>query len=130
MPKLEYFLVAESISIDQDRNTVSLFHVLEDATARTPWLFPQLVAVSAWNIQPEEIGSDFQATLRIHLPGEQQEPPESTVNFTGQQTRQRIHHFVQGLNAEEVGDVVFEILMNGKHAASHTFTIRARDESD
>ncbi len=30
MPKLEYFLICESVSVDQDTNRLSLFNVLED----------------------------------------------------------------------------------------------------
>jgi hypothetical protein len=30
MPSLEYFLIAESVSSDVQRNTISIFHVLND----------------------------------------------------------------------------------------------------
>ena len=66
--------------------------------------------------------------MRIHRPWAEEDPPESTVNFTAEHKRQRVSHFVQGLHGEQTGDVVLEILMNGKHAGSHTITIRAREE--
>ena len=47
MPKLEYFLVSESISIDRDRNQVSVFNILEEAyiPKAGPAVIPQSVAL-------------------------------------------------------------------------------------
>jgi hypothetical protein len=73
MPQLEYFLIAESISVDQSTNRVSLFNVLEEIQcaplpAGTPAIpgrtgIPQLVAVSSWNLSPEDQGREFQVSL-------------------------------------------------------------------
>ena len=54
MPTLEYFLLAESVSTDRERNTVSLFHILEEWIAQLPLVIPNLVAVSSWKMDEEE----------------------------------------------------------------------------
>jgi len=134
MPKLEYFLVAESMAMDKNRNTVSLFHVMESLSGGSPpLLVPTLVAVSCWKISDEEMGSDFQAALKIHLPGGQALPEEfeeSTINFTPHERRFRTHHFVKGLRIDHVGDVKFEMVLNGKHVAEHVVSIEPADQGD
>ena len=67
MPELEYFVVAESVSIDRDTNRVSLFNVVEEIfTSVVPFPF---VAVSGWNLTADEQrGSELQAGVRITKP--------------------------------------------------------------
>ena len=132
MPYLEYFLVADSVSTDRERNTVSLFHVLEEWRARLPLVIPQLVAVSSWVIPCEEMGQDFQVTLNIRLPGVRESPdlPIFPVNFTAVHPRHRTHHFVRGLRVEHAGDMVFEISINGDLAARRVVWVRASEESE
>lgn len=132
MPELEYFVVAESISTDRERNTVSLFHVVEEFRPRFPAVIPKLVAVSSWRVSPEEIGRDFQVTLEIQLPGQQSLPSDVgdlTVNFTAQSTGHRIYHTVKALSINAAGDAIFRILMNGKHVASRVIALRESEET-
>ena len=68
MPRLEYFLVAESISVDRETNQLSVFNVLDDLELSLPTQIPQLVALSSWNIEPHERDQDLQVMLRILLP--------------------------------------------------------------
>lgn len=131
MPQIEYFVVAESMALDKDRNTVSLFHVIERLAGSPPLLIPALVAVSYWKIAEEETGRDFQAALRIHLPGGQALPDEfqeNTINFTPHERRFRTHHFVKGLRIDHFGDVTFEMLLNGNHAAEHVVNVEPADQ--
>ena len=47
MAELEYFLVAESVSVDQLTNRISLFNVVEQvAASKFPVTIPQIVAVA------------------------------------------------------------------------------------
>ena len=126
MPTLEYFLLADSVSTDRERNTVSLFHILEEWIAQLPLVIPNLVAVSSWKMEEEDRGHDFQVALDIHLPGQQNSPDFQIlpVNFTGETARHRTYHFVRGLRVEEPGDVVFEICMNGRPAAKRVLCVR------
>jgi hypothetical protein len=132
MPKLDYFLVADSVSTDRERNTVSMFHILEEWSARLPLVIPELVAVSSWTIESDEMGQDFQVRLGIRLPGPQESPSFHIfpVNFTAHHRRHRAYHFVKGLRVEHAGDMVFEIFINEQLVASHVVWVRASDESE
>ena len=131
MPSLEYFVVADSISVDQDSDRISLFHIVEEVSATDlPARVPRPVAVSSWRVQPEEYGRDFQVTLKIHRPWEEKQPAyqEFAINFTAERERHRMHHFVVGLPIRQPGDLEFEVLLNGEHAARHIVTIRPLSE--
>jgi hypothetical protein len=134
MPKLEYFVVSQSISIDQDLNQVSVFSILEEVSIPKsgPAFIPQVVALSSWILEPEDEGQDFQVTLEVISPGA--EAPEETqkfsVNFTGSKKRHRIYNRILGLPVQQIGDVVFRLLLNGDHKASHTLTVRQHEDGD
>ena len=127
MPTLEYFLVADSVSTDRDRNTVSVFHILEEWTAQLPLVIPSVVAVSSWKMEEHDRGRDFQVALEIHLPGRRKSPDFEIlpVNFTAESARHRTYHFVRGLRIEQAGHVVFEISINGRPAAKHVLWVHA-----
>jgi len=131
MPKLEYFVVAQSLSTDRNTNLVSLFHVLEELTVpRVPWQLGGFVAVCSWNIAPEERDRDFQVVLKIHLP-EGQEPSvveNLKVNFTAEKPRHRVHLYVNEVPIEKPGEMRLELLLDGKHQAEHTLTIHVQDD--
>lgn len=117
--------------MDKDRNTLSVFHVLDDWTARLPLAIPRLVAVSTWTLDPEDMGRDFQATLEIRSPNKQQPPAFQpfSVNFPADRKRCRTYHFVKGLRVEEAGELEFRILLNGEYKASHYVSIVADEEA-
>ncbi len=125
MPKLEYFLVAESCSDDRETGRISVFNILENVSAKLPAHIPSVVAVSSWLISPDEQGEEFQAILRGNLPGkeEPQEFKEFPVNFIADGKRQRILHHLKAIPLCRAGELEFEILLNGKHAAGHIVTV-------
>ena len=129
MPKLDYFLVSDSVSTDRDRNTVSLFHILEEFPARLPLVIPELVAISSWTIATHEMGQEFDVVLNIKLPGDRAAPefPIFPVSFTAEHPRHRAYHFVKGLRVEQAGDMVFEVHINRQLAGSHLVWIRASE---
>ncbi len=128
MPKLEYFLVCESVSTDQETNRVSLFNVLEDIhilpAGQPGVILAQLVAVSCWNREPGDEEKDFQATLRIHSPGSS-EPKEFPMNFRMDRPRYRLSLRIQGVPNLEPGQLRFELLLNQDHVAWHTVNVTA-----
>jgi hypothetical protein len=134
MPKLEYFLVSESVSIDRDRNQVSVFNILEEVSIpkSTPAQIPQLVALGSWILEPEDEGRDFQATVEVVLPGtaDPEKTTRSSINFTGSKKRQRICNWFLYLPVQQVGEVVFRLLLNGAYQASHTVTVRQSEDGD
>jgi hypothetical protein len=122
MPALEYFLVAESVSVDQTTNQLSIFNIIEDVRAPAlPGVIPQVAAVCAWNVRAEEMGQDFQATFRIVAPGE--EPRDHALNFTVAHPRQRMIVRMVGVPITGQGQLLFEVLLNGKHQAGHTVNV-------
>jgi hypothetical protein len=134
MPKLEYFLVSESISVDREQNAVSIFNILEEVAIPNAGFrgIPKLVALSSWIFEPEDIGQDFQVTVKVVLPGVAGPEiiKEFPINFTAPKARQRIYHRISGLPLKAAGDVVFQLLLNGEHQASHTITVRQDEDDD
>jgi len=122
MPTLEYFLVSESLAVDQTTNQASVFNIFEELRATAfPFHVPQMAAICAWNMAPSEQGQEYQALLRIVPPGG--EPREQRINFVGHRLRSRIILRVIGLPIEQAGDLRFEVELNGDHQASHTVTV-------
>jgi hypothetical protein len=136
MPRLEYFLVSESTSVDSDQNMVSIFNILDAVSfpKSRPMVIPQLVAHSSWIFDPEDVGKDFQVTLEIVLPGWEgagNTNESLRTNFVGPpEKRQRIFQRVMGLLLLQPGDVVFHLLLNGEHKASHTLTVQRGEDDD
>lgn len=135
MPKLEYFLICESVSVDRETNRISLFNVIEDLTIvkpgkeiASPILF-NFVAVSCWNREEGDEQTDFQATLRIHQPpdenGSPVEPNDLALNFQMHSRRQRLlmRLATPALPRAHDGKLRFELLLNGKHCAEHEIGI-------
>jgi hypothetical protein len=132
MPSLEYFLICESISTDQETNRISLFNVIEDLQVAPPETAPpetaaqqfaisHFVAVCCWNREPEDEDKEFQATLRIHAPGQQ--PKDFSMNFTMEHLRHRLSLRFQGIPKTQPGKLRFELLLNGDHVAWHTVNV-------
>jgi hypothetical protein len=125
MPKLEYFVVCDSISIDQQTNRVSLFNIVEDLQPVGPGIqsdiIAQLVAVSSWNKVPEDEGKDFQVIHRIHT--SDGEPKDFPMNFRMENPRQRVVLRIQGMPPMHPGSLRIELLLNGQHIADHIVTV-------
>lgn len=124
MARLELFLVAESVSVDQGTNKVSVFEVLESVPFKegAQNAISRCVAFSLWRLEAGDDGQDFQVLLRIHRPG-MEVPDELSTNFTARSPRHRVFTHVLGLPLEELGALRFEVLLNGKHAAEHVVSI-------
>ncbi len=125
MPKMEYFVVCESISIDHQTNRVSLFNIIEDLQPVGPEvqgdIIGQFVAVSSWNKSPEDEGKDFQVIHRIHTSGG--EPKDFSLNFRMENPRQRLVLRIQGIPPVHPGILRIELLLNGLHFADHVVTV-------
>jgi hypothetical protein len=125
MPKLEYFLVCESVSIDKDTNRVSIFHVVEEfrplQATENALVVTQLVAVCCWYEEADDAGKDFQTILRLCTPdGKERDFP---MNFQMKSRRQRLLFQLQGVPPLSPGDLTFEVWLNGKRQASHIVTV-------
>lgn len=125
MAKLEFFAVAESMSVDQGTNKVSLFEILESVPfdpSRDVNVISKCVAVSLWRMEGGDEGNDFQVKLNISRPGEDQ-CDEHAINFTAKSARHRVLTTLFGLPLGRTGDLRFEVCLNGTHAAEHVITV-------
>ena len=123
MPSLEYFLVADSVSVDQFTNTVSVFHVIEQIRApKFPVHIPRFACVSSLNIEEEGFGKDYQLTVNIKNPsGKYGEP--NRINFTAEKRRQRFIAHLVNFKIDGPGQLLFELLLNEDRIVSHTIDI-------
>lgn len=130
MPKLEYFVVCESISVDRETNRVSLFNIVEDIQPLTKGenghIIAQMVAISAWNREPGDEDKDFQLIVRIHAPGD--DPHDFPLNFRMDRPRHRLLLRLQGVPAQRPGELRFELLLNSQHVAAHTVNVHSPAE--
>ncbi len=119
MARLEYFLVAESLSVDQQTNRISFFNVVEQVNvSEFPYTIPQIIAVAAWNAEEGDDKKDFQVTVRITSPGD--ESKEFRRNFPIPAKRIRVILGFQGIKLTSPGTLQLELLLNGKHEATHS----------
>lgn len=127
MPRLEYFVAAESIAIDQTTNRVSIFNVVEElipGPGPFPKQIPSVVTIACIDAQEGDEQQDYQATLRIHgapMARELLFP----LNFRFVSPRQRLAHRVDMLNLAGPGVLLFELQLNGNHFAEHRVTVQA-----
>lgn len=129
MARLEFFVVSEGVSVDQQTNQLSLFSVIEQVTSPDfPLVLPYAAAVSLWMAEAGDNGRDFQCMLRIILPdGGQHDFP---TNFTFRARRHRVIQRILGFPINEPGLLRFEVFLNGEYAASHEVDISQKGTAD
>lgn len=128
MPSLEFFVVAESVAVDQNTNRLSVFNIVEEISApRFPAVHPSLVAVTCLLLDQEsEVGLDFQLNLKLSLAsvgGKIEDLGSFASNFTAQSVRHRILQEFRGLKLPTAGMLRVEQTLNGGHVASHMITV-------
>jgi hypothetical protein len=126
MPSLEFFVVAQNVSVDQRTNRLSVFDILDVVQPKSfPAVIPRLVALSVWVMSDDDQKKDFQVALKITGPG-----LEETVvrqNFTADGPRLRTMQTLIGLPLEGQGITVFEVALNGKKCATHQIGVGPAD---
>ena len=129
MPKLEYFVVADSVSIDQSTNEVSVFNIWEEInTDDLPTIVPRGAAITLWNAEPGDAGRDFQSMLVIRLPDGA--VLQSPANFTMSTPRHRVTQRFVALPVTTEGEIVFSVMLNGELKATHTVSVRRVGSAD
>lgn len=133
MPKLEYFIVCESICTDIETNRLSLFNVIEELRRVPPGtpvpghLVAQMTAVCCWNREQEDEGKDFSAVLRVQDPSGK--ATDLRMNFRMERPRHRLSFRIQGVPASMPGELKFELLLNDKHVAQHVVAVHEPESS-
>jgi hypothetical protein len=128
MAHMEFFVVSEDVSIDQQTNRLSLFNVLEQLAMPNFPFMASAVAVSLWVAEDGDDGRDFQCMLRVFLPDGNSR--DFTTNFTFRGRRHRVIQRILGFTINEPGMLRFEVLLNGEHKASHKVDVLRIDLSE
>ncbi len=125
MPELEFFAVAESLSVDQNTNRLSLFNLVEEIQViKLPpgvvLVPPQLFAVSSWNMTPDDNGKHFRVGLKCKVEG-REAVEMGTLDFNTDRKRQRVIVALVGLpvSVEAPCDLRLEVYLNDDYKASH-----------
>jgi hypothetical protein len=124
--ELELFAVAENVIVDQFTNQLTIVNVLEGVGAeKFPVQLSRLHVATLLRLVPEDFGEDWQAVIRVASPGAPV-PASFALNFQVVEgsTRQRLTHRIDGLPAFAEGQITFELLINGKHFATHVLDVR------
>ena len=129
MPRLEYYLVSEDVSVDQSTGRLSIFNVLDDVEFdEFPAVIPKLVIVACWIAEQEEIDEhlDCQAQIQFEMPGG--EPGKSfNANFTVDQKRQKILYRIGFVPIQQSGIVRISLSLSGRPQASHSISVGLSD---
>lgn len=124
--RLEYFVVAEGVSIDQTTNQVSVFNILEQVrTHQFPAGLSAAAALVLWLAEPDDVGKEFQNLLRLTFPDNSIH--DFATNFTPGPKRHRVTQRFLGLPLSGPGTLKFEVLLNGVPKASHTIDVEQSD---
>ena len=122
MPPLEYFVVAESATVDQFTNRVSVFNVCDEIHASAfPIKIGRIVGICSWNAEEGDENKEFQIEVRVQLP--EGKPRIFNANFTMPARRQRSFLTFEGIQVSRSGVVEFKVLLNGSHQATHTIFV-------
>lgn len=147
MPKLEYFLISESVSVDRETNRISVFNVIEDfhltgihlatqqpgiesaelppnsaeGKSRLQGIISGFVAVACFNREEGDEGRKFLGNLTLRS--------NDTVCFSQdmpfqlENLRNRVIMRFVGLPEISAGVLRFVFNVDGKEAASHTVNV-------
>ncbi len=120
MPRLEYFIVAESFSVDRDTNAVSIFNVYNERKVDSfPVDLPRMVAISCWIASADEIRDKADAQAAIVIKNGNSSSGPHRFNFT---CDAKIRHLIIELSDYQVqhpGTLEIELLLNDSHEATH-----------
>lgn len=125
MPRLEYFLLADSFAIDRDSGDVSLFHVLSTIRTSTfPCVLPRLAAVACWLFAPEELETnrEYQVAVRFHIPG-RAEPLIERGHLVSDTLVLLTTFEIVGATFDQPGDFITELVLDDKVCETHLVTI-------
>lgn len=130
MPHLEFFIVAQEISIDQSTNQASVFSILEEIqTANFPTILQKIAALSTWRAEAGDRERDWQVILRVIQPNGEHSDFTSNFRFTGSSRHRVVQRFI-GLPINMEGDLRFELLLNGEHVAEHIVFVQRVASTD
>ncbi|MGA2065543.1 MAG: hypothetical protein ABSG86_11265 [Thermoguttaceae bacterium] len=127
MPRLEYFLVSESSTVDNETGALSVFNVINEIKVESfPAVLPKLALVTCWIPTPDEIrdGDEFQVTFEFSVPGST-ENGKIRSSFQAESSFQHLIMNVVGVPVARPGEIVIALLLDDQKQASHTIFVTA-----
>ena len=125
MARLEYFLASESVAIDRVRNSVSIFHVINELQLEEiPSELHKLSLISCWMFDEDEIrrNDEFQLRFRIELPDG--ESKDFRANISPGQSRFQYYVFVvENVPVQKTGDMMIRAFLNDTETATHVIAV-------
>ena len=122
MATLEYFIVAESVSVDQITNRVSIFNVLEEVhPPKLPFAISKLVAVCLWIAEEGDEDRDFQVAFTFTQPDDEKKVWYQNFRIPGR--RHRTIATFDGIPLSRAGTLRLDVELNQEHKASHVVNI-------
>lgn len=124
MRKLEYFLVCESVSIDQAQKTESFQNVLKMlCVQKVPAYIYAVNAVGAWyDPDLKDDRSECHIRLEVHPPGDYQ-PFKFRRTLKSQSLFETSFFGVTNIPLNEAGDLVFKLFQNEELVETHTINV-------
>jgi len=122
--RLEYFLVADSIVIDQITNRVSILQIVDNVTvASFPCILPGFSTVAGFAVPAESLGKLKRVSLRVSG-GALPQSHELATSFTSNGTHHRLVHRLDHIALECGGDLDLDIMIDGVHLGRRTISVR------
>ncbi len=122
--RLEYFLVADAIVIDQLTNRVSILQLVDEVmVAGFPCVLPGFSTIAGFAVPHEALGTLKRASLRVSgsvLP----EPRELATSFTSGGTHHRLVYRLDHIALECQGDLSLDLAIDGVHLGRRTICVR------
>ena len=132
MPRLEYFLVSESGSLDRNTGRVSVFNIIqEESPDQYPHVFPVMCMVACFIFSDEEVRekTDYQVQFVFSIPG-QQEDRAFPVNFVPDSAIRHLFFQLASVPITQPGNITIRLTLNGEHQATHTIAAKQASQPD
>ncbi len=124
MPLLEFFTVCGSARREGATETADGANILTDFfPASLPDALAKATVISSWKLTSKDKGRDWQATLVVKSPG--RDAAAFSLSLSNNLRRYQHIREILAIPVEEAGDLLFEMLLNGKTVATHTVTVHA-----
>jgi hypothetical protein len=122
--KLEYFLAADAVVIDQITNRVSILQIVDSvAVARLPWVLAGFSAVAGLRVAEEAAPPERRAVLRVGGSAIAQ-PRELLASVVGSGSHHRLVYRLENVPLEREGEIDLALFVDGAQLGQHTLAVR------
>lgn len=119
----KFLVCADSVAVDQRRNTLSIFHILEDfASPSFPFVVPRIAVVAHVVKEPEEPDEPEGVEVHIYLSDEQIFSGPMAMRFQGRLRLRAIADF-QGLVVKAPGTLRVTLTKDQRELATWSIVV-------